>query len=56
VNEEQTTAVVQRYLDELDGDSSDERVVRASTEPCAGCTASVAPSFTAATRDSLGHR
>lgn len=26
---EQTTAVVQRYLDELDGDSSDEPVVRA---------------------------
>ena len=51
MDEERTTAVVQRYLDELAGDAPAEPVVRARwTGPSAGCTTSAPPSCTGATR------
>jgi hypothetical protein len=51
MDEEHTTAIVQRYLDELGGGAPAESAVRASSiGPSAGCTNSAPPSCTGATR------
>jgi len=47
--QERTTAAVQRFLDQLAGDSPAEPIVgRCSTGPSAGCTCSTPPRCTAA--------
>ena len=51
MDEQHTTAAVQRYLDELAGDTPAEPPsAPCSTGPSAGCTNSAPPCCTAATR------